>query len=288
MSWSKRREPMPKNVQRIIHALYILAGSTILAVSYNLFLLPNRIASGGLSGFATIFYEMTGTEPAITLWSLNIPVFIAGILLLGGWKYGGKTLAGTLFVPLVIYLTRNVEPAVNDPLLAALFGGIGVGAGLGLVFRAYASTGGTDLIAQIIHKYTGASLGACVFIMDGLIVTTSAFVFSLEFALYALIALFVTGKTIDVVQTGVGYAKVALIITRQEQAVQEAILNQVDRGVTRLSGEGGYTQDPRPVLMCVVQQNEVTKLKQLVQTTDTQAFVVVTNATEVLGKGFKI
>ncbi|MDQ0298268.1 uncharacterized membrane-anchored protein YitT (DUF2179 family) [Salibacterium salarium] len=288
MNWKKRREPMPKNLERTLNTILILAGSSILAVSYNLFLLPNRIASGGLSGFATIVYEVTGIEPAITLWSLNIPVFIAGILLLGGWKYGGKTLAGTLFVPLVIYLTRNIDPAVSDPLLASLFGGIGVGIGLGLVFRAYASTGGTDLIAQIIHKYTGVSLGACVFIMDGLIVLTSAFVFSLEYALYALIALFVTGKTIDVVQTGVGYAKVALIITRQEKDVQDAILHQVDRGVTRLSGEGGYTQDPRPVLMCVVQQNEVTKLKQLVQTTDEEAFVIVTNATEVLGKGFKM
>nr|WP_233275746.1 YitT family protein [Salibacterium aidingense] len=278
---------MPKNLQVTLNTFFILAGSMILAVSYNLFLLPNRIASGGLSGFATIVYEVTGIEPALTLWSLNIPVFVAGILLLGGLTYGGKTLAGTLFVPLVIYLTRNVDAAVQDPLLAALFGGIGVGAGLGLVFRAHASTGGTDLIAQIIHKYTGASLGACVFIMDGLIVTTSAFVFSLEYALYALIALFVTGKTIDVVQTGVGYAKVALIITREEESVQHVILNEVDRGVTRLTGEGGYTKEPKPVLMCVVNRTEVTKLKHLVQSVDSEAFVVVSNATEVLGKGFK-
>ncbi|MGY4688956.1 YitT family protein [Salibacterium sp. K-3] len=287
MNWRKQREPMPRRLWMLLQTVYILAGSTILALSYNLFLLPNRIASGGLSGFATIVYEVSGIEPAVTLWVLNIPLFIAGMLLLGGWKYGGKTLAGTLFVPLVIYVTRNIEAAVDDPLLAALFGGIGVGAGLGLVFRAAASTGGTDLLAQIIHKYTGASLGASVFIMDGLIVTTSAFVFSLEYALYALIALFVTGKTIDIVQAGIGYAKVALIITQKEEDVRRVILECVDRGITRLPGEGGYTNDARPVLLCVVNRNEVASLKQWVQSADRDAFVIVTDAAEVLGKGFK-
>ncbi|MFB4164566.1 YitT family protein [Alteribacillus sp. JSM 102045] len=286
-NWDKRREPMPQNVQLVLNSLFIFLGSAIVAVSYNLFLLPNRIASGGLSGLATIIYDVAAIEPAVTLWSLNIPLFIAGIVLLGGWKYGGKTLIGTLFLPLVVYMTRNIQPAVDDPLLGALFGGIGVGLGLGLVFRAHASTGGTDLAAQIIHKYTGISLGVCVFVMDGLIVATSAFVFSLEFALYALIGLFVTGKTIDIVQTGVGYAKVAFIITAAENEVLDVILNKVDRGVTKLDAHGGYTNHPRPVLMCVVNRNEVTKLKQLVQSVDSQAFVVVTNAAEVLGEGFK-
>ncbi|MFB5660925.1 YitT family protein [Alteribacillus sp. HJP-4] len=283
----RRREPLSKNVRLILHAVLIFAGSSIVAVAYNLFLLPNQIASGGVSGFATIMNDLTGLEPALILWAMNIPLFIAGLLLLGGWKYGSKTLAGSLFLPFVVYITRELPPAVEDPLLGALFGGIGVGFGLGLVFRANASTGGTDLAAQIIHKYTGASLGACVFVIDGLIVVSSAFVFSIEFALYALIALFVTGKTIDIVQTGVGYAKIALIITKEENAVSTAILNRVDRGVTRLAGYGGYTNDPRPVLMCVVNRNEVTKLKQFVQAADPHAFVIVANATEVLGEGFK-
>nr|WP_245705172.1 YitT family protein [Alteribacillus persepolensis] len=278
---------MSKKQQMTLNVFYILLGSSVVAVSYNVFLLPNRIASGGLSGFATIVYEVAGIEPAITLWSLNIPLFAAGILLLGGLTYGGKTLAGTLFLPFVVYLTRNIQPAVEDPLLAALFGGIGVGIGLGLVFRAHASTGGTDLAAQIINKYTGISLGACVFVMDGFIVAASAFVFSFEFALYALIGLFVTGKTIDIVQTGLGYAKVAYIITDKQADVLPLLLNQVDRGVTTLHAHGGYTNRERPVLMCVVNRNEVTKLKQAVQSADSHAFVIVTSATEVLGEGFK-
>nr|WP_247747088.1 YitT family protein [Alkalihalobacillus sp. BA299] len=288
MMMTKRRsnELHPK-VRMALEYGQILLGSAIVAVAFNLFLLPNRIASGGVSGISTIVFDVFGIEPAFTQWAFNIPLFILGVLLLGGMKYGVKTLIGTLFLPYVVFLTRHVEPATADPLLGALFGGIGVGLGLGIVFRSAASTGGTDLAAQIINKYTGLSLGACVFILDGLIVVTSAIVFNIELALYALIALFITGKTIDLVQMGVGYAKVALIISNNQEEVRQSILRDVDRGVTKLSGYGGYTNEKRPVLMCVVHQTEVTKLKQIVKSADPSAFVVVTNATEVLGEGFK-
>ncbi|WNF39096.1 YitT family protein [Bacillaceae bacterium IKA-2] len=265
----------------------VLVGSAIVALAFNLFLLPNRIASGGVSGISTIVYDLFNITPAFTQWAFNIPLFIAGIILLGGFKYGAKTLVGTIFLPFVVYVTSGLEAVTLDPLLGALFGGIGVGLGLGIVFRANSSTGGTDLAAQIIRKYTGLSLGACVFIIDGLIVATSAIVFNIELALYALIALYITVKTIDLVQMGVGYAKVALIISEKQAEVQQGILNDVDRGVTRLEGYGGYTDQKRPVLMCVVNQTEVTKLKQVVKKIDPTAFVVVTNATEVLGEGFK-
>lgn len=266
---------------------HVVIGSAIVALAFNLFLLPNRIASGGVSGISTIVYDTFGITPALTQWAFNIPLFIAGVVLLGGFKYGAKTLVGTIFLPLVVFFTRNLEAATLDPLLGALFGGIGVGIGLGIVFRSNSSTGGTDLAAQIIHKYTGLSLGGCVFIIDGLIVATSAIVFNIELALYALIALYITGKTIDLVQMGVGYAKIALIISEKQEEVQQGILNDIDRGVTKLEGHGGYTNHRRPVLMCVVNQTEVTKLKQIVKKLDPNAFVIVTNATEVLGEGFK-
>ncbi|TWI59969.1 YitT family protein [Halalkalibacter nanhaiisediminis] len=283
----KRREPRSSVRQLLIDYTYILIGSAIVAITFNLFLLPNRIASGGVSGISTILNHVIGIEPAFTQWAFNIPLFILGVLLLGGFKYGVKTLVGTVFLPLVVFLTRDWSVGFEDPLLGALFGGIGVGLGLGIVFRASASTGGTDLAAQIIHKYSGISIGVCVFLIDGLIVITSAVVFGIELALYALIALFVTGKTIDLVQMGVGYAKVALIISNHQEEVRQSILQDVDRGVTRLSGYGGYTDEERPVLMCVVNQSEVTKLKHIVKAVDPQAFVIVTNATEVLGEGFK-
>ncbi len=286
----KRRniqQPVHPTLATILKLLQVLIGSAIVAMSFNLFLLPNRIASGGVSGISTIIYDLFAITPAFTQWAFNIPLFIAGILLLGGFKYGAKTLLGTLFLPFVVYVTRDIAPATGDPLLGAIFGGIGVGLGLGIVFRTNSSTGGTDLAAQIIHKYTGFSLGGCVFIIDGLIVATSAIVFNIELALYALIALYITGKTIDVVQLGIGYAKVALIISEKQEEVQHGIINEVDRGVTKLSGYGGYTSHKRPVLMCVVNQTEVAKLKQVIQSIDPAAFVIVTNATEVLGEGFK-
>jgi uncharacterized membrane-anchored protein YitT (DUF2179 family) len=282
----RRSQPLHPKVELMMEYVYILIGSAIVAVAFNVFLLPNRVASGGVSGISTIAYAVFGWQPAYVQWALNIPLFIAGVVLLGR-QFGIKTLVGTLFLPFVVYLTKDVEPATHDPLLGSLFGGIGVGLGLGIVFRGKASTGGTDLAAQIIHKYTGLSLGTCVILIDGLIVLTAAFVFDIEQALYALIALYVTSKTIDLVQIGLGYSKMAMIITNEEEKVRHAILHEIDRGVTKLSGYGGYTDHERPVLMCVVQQAEFTKLKQLVKSIDPSAFVIVMNAAEVLGEGFK-
>ncbi|WP_416828402.1 YitT family protein [Ectobacillus polymachus] len=270
----------------IIEYVYILIGSALIALAFNLFLLPNHIASGGVSGISTILKSTLGWEPAYVQWACNIPLFIAGVLLLGK-QFGVKTLVGTIFLPLVVFASKDLEPATHNQLLGALFGGIGVGLGLGIVFRGKASTGGTDLAAQIIHKYTGLTLGMCVAIIDGMIVITSAIVFNLESGMYALIGLYITSKTIDLVQVGMGRSKMAIIITNEEERVRQVILQQVDRGVTRIPGFGGYTNDERHVLMCVVQQTEFIKLKELVKQVDPSAFVIVTDASEVLGQGFK-
>ncbi len=280
-----KRHGLDPKLQLVIDYLFVLIGSSLVALAFNLFLLPNRVASGGVSGISTITDELFGFEPAYVQWAFNIPLFILGVVLLGR-QFGMKTFVGTLFLPFIVYLSRNMEPATLNPLLGALFGGIGVGLGLGIVFKGKASTGGTDLAAQIIHKYTGISLGASVAIIDGIIVTTAAVVFDIERGLYALIGLYVTSKTIDLVQVGFGYTKMAMIITGKEEEVRMGILNEIDRGVTRLSGYGGFTDDERPILMCVVDQTEFTKLKQLVKSIDPSAFVVVMNASEVLGEGF--
>lgn len=273
-------------IQRVKEYTYVMLGSAIVALAFNLFLLPNRVASGGVSGISTILDATLGWEPGIVQLCFNIPLFLAGVVLLGK-QFGLKTLVGTITLPLIVLWTAGLEPATTDPLLGSLFGGIGVGLGLGLVFRGRASTGGTDLAAQIIHKYTGLTLGTCVAAIDGLIVISAAIVFDLELGMYALIALFVTSKTIDFVQVGLGYSKMAIVITQKEEEVKQAILTKIDRGVTKLSATGGYTEDERPVLMCVVDQTEFTKLKQVVRSIDASAFVVVMNASEVLGEGFK-
>jgi uncharacterized membrane-anchored protein YitT (DUF2179 family) len=282
----KARKASNPQLQKIMEYIYIIVGSTLIALAFNIFLMPNRIASGGVSGISTILKATIGWEPAYVQWACNIPLFIAGVLLLGK-QFGVKTLIGTVFLPFIVFASKDIEPATHNQLLGALFGGISVGLGLGIVFRGKASTGGTDLAAQIIHKYTGLSLGMCVALIDGTIVITSAIVFNLESGMYALISLYVTSKTIDLVQVGMGRSKMAIIITNEEDRVCQAILQQVDRGVTRLPGFGGYTNDERPILMCVVNQMEFTKLKEVVKLADPFAFVIVTDASEVLGEGFQ-
>jgi uncharacterized membrane-anchored protein YitT (DUF2179 family) len=284
----KRNRDLTYNsrAEKIQEYINVLLGAAIVAFTFNAFLLPNRIASGGVSGISTILDAVAGWEPAYVQWAFNIPLFIAGVIFLGK-QFGIKTLIGTVFLPFVVYLTKDFAPWTTDPLLASIFGGIGVGLGIGIVFRGKASTGGTDLAAQIINKYTGLTLGTCVAIIDGLIVLTAAFVFDIEQGLYALIALYVTSKMIDIVQIGFGRSKMTLIISEKQNEVREGILHKIDRGVTKLKAYGGYTDFERPILMCVVDPTEFTNLKQLVKTIDPTAFIVVTDASEVLGRGFK-
>jgi uncharacterized membrane-anchored protein YitT (DUF2179 family) len=285
MNKRRNNQTAPK-FESALEYINVLIGSAIIALAFNVFLLPNQIASGGVSGISTILLSVFGWEPAYVQWAFNIPLFIAGVILLGK-QFAVKTLIGTLFLPFVVFFTKNVDPWTNDALLGALFGGIAVGLGLGIVFRGNGSTGGTDLAAQIITRYTGLTLGTSVVLIDGLIVISAALVFDIERGLYALIALYVTSKTIDLVQVGFGRSKTAMIITNKQEEVREGILNKIDRGVTKLSAYGGFTDNERPVLLCVVDQREFTKLKQLVKSLDPTAFVVVMDASEVLGEGFK-
>src|SRR3954453_10614639 len=215
MNRRKNKHRAPK-FETTLEYINVLVGSAIIALAFNLFLLPNQIASGGVSGISTILLSVLGWEPAYVQWAFNIPLFIAGVVLLGK-QFGAKTLVGTVFLPFVVFLTKNIEPWTNDALLGALFGGIAVGFGLGIVFRGNASTGGTDLAAQIIPKYTGLTLGTSVVLIDGLIVLAAALIFDIERGLYALIALYVTIKTIDLVQVGLGRSKTAMIITNKQE-----------------------------------------------------------------------
>ncbi|MER2171769.1 MAG: YitT family protein [Psychrobacillus psychrodurans] len=266
--------------------VYVIVGAAIIALAFNVFLLPNQIASGGVSGISTILKGVFGWEPGLVQYAFNIPLFISGLIFLGA-KFGIKSLVGTLVLPAVVLVSANWEPWTMNPLLGALFGGITVGLGLGLVFRGGASTGGTDLAAQIITKYTGFSLGTSVLLLDGLIVLSAAVVFDIEKALYALIALFVTTKTIDLVQLGFSQSKMIYIITNKQDEIRDAIYTEIDRGVTKLPAYGGYTNIERPILMVVAYQTEFTKLKHVIKTIDPAAFVIVSDAYEVLGEGFK-
>ncbi|WP_076558072.1 YitT family protein [Salimicrobium flavidum] len=277
---------MPKHIRLTIEFMYVIIGSLFVALAFNLFLLPNNIASGGVAGISTITKDVFGWEPGIVQWVLNIGFFSMGLFILGK-NFGIKSLVGTLVLPFFVLVTSDVTVPTNDSLLGAIFGGMGVGLGLGIVFRGRASTGGVDLGAQVVHKFTKLPLGICIALLDGMIVFTSAIVFSVEEGLYALISLFITSRTIDLVQVGFNTSKNVMIISNREEEVRRALLEDIDRGVTVLKGSGGYTEEDRPVIMCVVQQNEFTKLTRTIKGIDPGAFIVTMNATEVLGEGFK-
>lgn len=284
----RRTVRVSPRMQEIGSYLLLLVGCFIVAIGFNLFLLPNKIASGGVSGISVIINNLFGITPAYTQWALNIPLFIAGVLVLGK-GFGVKTAVGSFVLPLFILLTSQFgsHAPTHDPLLNAVYGGLAVGFGIGLVFRGRASTGGMDIATQILHRLTGIRLGLAMAVFDGIIILSAGILISFENALYALIGLFVTSKTIDVVQTGLQTSKAAFIISNEPDKVSAAILHDLDRGLTRLHGEGGYTGQERPVLLAVVGQNEVAKLKALVRAADPNAFVIISNTAEVLGEGFQ-
>ncbi|GAA0471248.1 YitT family protein [Alkalibacillus silvisoli] len=273
------------HLTRIEQILYIIVGSAIVAVAFNAFLLPNYVAAGGVSGISTILEGLFGLEPAYVIWGINIPLLFLAYYLLGKGS-AFRSFAGSLLLPFFVYLTRHIEPFVQDALLAAIFGGLGVGVGLGIVFLGDASTGGTALVAQLIHKFSNLSLGSSIAVVDGMIVLAAIIVFDIELGLYALMGVYMTSKSIDLVQTGFNKTKTTLIISNEYLDVQEAIYTKIDRGVTRLSAQGGFTDVERPVLMCVVNSSEVGALKRTVKEVDPEAFVIVTESAEVLGKGF--
>ncbi|WP_430535004.1 YitT family protein [Listeria rocourtiae] len=282
----KRRKLSPK-LAKVMEYVYVILGAFIIALAFNVLLLPNHVASGGVSGISTIINYLTGWTPAYIQWSFNIPLFFAGVFFLG-YQFGIKTFVGTMIMPLFVYLTSDWTVWTHEPLVAALFGGVLVGIGLGVVFRGKASTGGTDVIAQILHKFTNLSLGICVALIDGFVVIAAMFVFDIESGLYALIGLFATSKTIDLVQVGLNQSKTVLIISEKQDEIRQAILFQIDRGITRLSAKGGYTEDDRQILLCVIAQSEFSRLKGVIKEIDSNAFVVVMSASEVMGEGFNI
>lgn len=252
--------------------------------------MPNQIVTGGLTGIGILIEYITGVPISITTLLLNVPLFIAGWRILGGQAFGLKTLFGFVFLAGAIQATtvmRN-HPLTHEPLLACIYGGLLLGAGIGIVFRGRGSTGGTDLLARIVQNFTGISPGALLLVIDGLIIASAAVMFSVDRILYALVSLFVTSKTIDFVQEGFARSKVAYIISPHHDEIRSEILNTLDRGVTKLQAVGGYTGENRQVLLCVVSQSEVTRLKDLVRSIDHGAFVIVSDAHEVLGEGFRL
>lgn len=267
--------------------VYLLLGSLFVASAFSLFLAPNQLASGGVSGLSIVLNDLFGISPGLFQLAANVILLAIGWMILG-MGFGVKSLVGSIFLPVVILIYERFEvpAATMNPMLAAIFGGAGVGIGLGLIFKGRASTGGMDLIAQILHRFTKLPIHLCIALLDGTIVISAAIIFSLEIGLYALVALFITIKMIDIVQLGITNDKLAYIISDQREALVKEIFQTLDRGATEIEAAGAYTRKRKPMLMVVVRQGEITTLKEIVKHIDPEAFLVVSEAHEVLGLGF--
>jgi uncharacterized membrane-anchored protein YitT (DUF2179 family) len=218
---------------------------------------------------------------------INIPLFLLSIKEMG-LAFGFRSLFGMVTLSLLVDLLAKVLPVpTHDILLASLYGGVVTGIGLGIAFRSKGTTGGTDLAAALIHRYTGLPIGMSLMSIDACVIVAAGIFFNAEAAMFAMITVFVTSRLIDLVQEGVGYAKAALIISNHNEIIAEVILNQMDRGVTALRGRGLYTKSDKDVLLSVVSQSEVSRLKEVVYSVDPNAFVIVANVHEVLGEGFR-
>ncbi|MFD1037470.1 YitT family protein [Virgibacillus byunsanensis] len=270
-----------------IEYLQIIFGATLVALSYNLFLLPSQLAAGGISGISTILFELYALSPAYTQFLINIPIFILGWIALGK-EFSWKTLLGTFWVPFIIFLTAEIPYTVTNPLLGAIYGGIVLGTGLGIVYKGNGSTGGTAAIAQIVKRFTGLSSGYSQLIVDGFVVFSSIIVFNLELTLFALMCIYITSKTIDIVQLRTSASKLILIITEEEEKIQELIRGGIDRGLTKVRSVGGYSNTDKTMILCVTEQQEAVQLKRILQREVPTTFVIFINTSEILGRGFSL
>ncbi|MTI48643.1 YitT family protein [Sporosalibacterium faouarense] len=273
----------------VIDYLGITVGTVIMAIAINMFLDPNTIAPGGVTGLGIVIKKVTdGLIPVdVTNLVINIPLFIGGVLILGK-SFGAKTLYATLALSFAIRFIPTAS-ATSDMLLASVFGGVLIGIGLGIVFKFGGTTGGTDLAGAILNKFSpGLTTATYMMIIDLCVVATSGIVGkNIETALYSVLALYILVKVIDIIQEGISYAKAFLIISNDPEEMGKTILDEIDRGVTVLKGQGMYTGEDRDVLLCVVNRAQVTKLKEVVNKIDNRAFVMVADIHEVLGEGFK-
>ncbi|MDK2836168.1 MAG: hypothetical protein PWP21_945 [Thermosediminibacterales bacterium] len=265
----------------------IFIGSLLTALSLNMFLVPNRIAAGGVSGVATILHFTARLPVGLTMLVLNLPLFLAGLKFLG-LSFGFRTVLATLLLSFLTDVTARFPVVTSDLILASVYGGIVMGVGLGLVLRSGATTGGSDLAARLVHRFFGdISVGQALLGIDFLVITAAGMVFNLELAMYALFSLFISSRVIDLIQEGMNYAKAAYIISVKSKEIARCILDELNRGVTVLGGRGGYTGENREILLCVISRLEVSRLKNLVHSLDPNAFVIISDVHEVLGEGFK-
>ena len=275
----------PKAAERFFSYAQILLGSLIGGAAYPLFMTPNRIAPGGITGVATILNHLFSWPVGIVSLILNVPLFLISYRAMGrifAFRSFVATIAFSLFIDIL-----PLKPITHDPLLGTLYGGVMLGIGLGLIMRGGATTGGSDMVARMVHKrFQFISTGSFLFAIDFAVVLSAGFLIGTTEALYALINIFLTAKVMDVVIVGFSSNKACFVISSRWQEISDRIMRDMDRGVTQLTARGAYTGVERPTLLCVISRSEIMAFKRILREEDENAFVIIVEAHEAIGDGF--
>lgn len=278
---------MKQNIRlELKNALLILAGLLCSSAAYNLYLIPNNVAAGGFTGIGQLVNSIIDVKVGTVSILLNIPLFLLSMRTLG-LRFGIRSLLAMLGLNLFIdYIP--LPPATNDLLLATVFGGALGGLGFGLILRGSATTGGSDMLASLIHRHFSAiRVSVGIFAVDGLVIFASAFVFDQQAAMYALICTFLMNVVVDVVLEGPNSAHSYFVISDHADAIARRVMDEMERGVTAFDATGMYSGSDKRVLLCVVNRFETMQLRKIIFSIDPNAFVVASKAHEVLGEGFK-
>jgi uncharacterized membrane-anchored protein YitT (DUF2179 family) len=269
--------------------ILIIIGAFIQALSLRLFLVPSQLVSGGLSGAGQILYYLYNWPIGLVVFLGNIPLFILGWRYLGGPRFATRTILAIVafsgFTDLLLSQTGH-SAFTPDPFLNTLYGGIMMGVGLGIVYRGRGTSGGTDIIGRILNRQFGLSISMAYLVTEALVILAAGVFFNWEIALYGLLMIYISGIAADRVLEGSNVIRDVMIITEKTDAVSQALMDELERGTTIINARGGYSNQDRPILYCVVTSSEVMQLKTIVHDIDPNAFMVVGSANEALGEGF--
>jgi len=274
----------------LLDNLFWFIGSALYAAGVLIFAVPNNIAQSGVTGIAIIINYLWHTPVGLTYFIINVPLILSAWLVLG-WKFVAKTLWVTVVLSVMLDVFSPFLPEyTGDTLLASLFCGAITGAGLALVFMRGATTGGTDILGRLFRKrWPHISMGRVILVSDAVIVAAAALIFkSLESALYAAIVIFVSSRVIDYVLYGTGNGKMLMVVTDHATEISKAVTTDLKRGVTILPVQGGYTGHHKSMLICAVRSSEVSKLNKIIKQFDDNPFIIVSEAGEIIGEGFKL
>ena len=268
--------------------LEIIIGTMLMALGTTLFLLPNQLSSGGFAGISTIIYYLFNLPLGVTMLVLNIPLIILTIIKVSK-EIAIKGVIGTALLSIFIDVFEKLEPLKNDRLLACIYGGILIGLGTAIILKANASTGGTDLLSYIIRAFKPHfKTSNLIVIVDTAIVILNVLFFKeIEIGLYSAIAIYLMGKMIDIVFEGIYFTKNMFIVSNKYKEIAQEIGSKLDRGSTAIYAKGTYTKEKKMILWCVASRGEVARIKQIAQEIDKRAFIVISNAREAWGKGFR-